>query len=83
MTDIFYGKKVALYMQSEVHTDDLYADGMKPADMDMDELGPPATVRGHQGVQGHSPRQWPVLCVRLSRFFASGATKAPSPWSSP
>lgn len=38
MTDIFYGKKVALYMQSEVHTDDLYADGMKSADMDMDEL---------------------------------------------
>jgi len=38
LTDILYGKKVAVYLQSEVHTSQLFADGMLYADMDIDEL---------------------------------------------
>lgn len=37
LTDILYGKKVALYLQSEVHTDDLFAEGLSAA-TDFDEL---------------------------------------------
>jgi len=39
LTDIIYGKKVALYLQSEVHTNDLFADALLSADgLDLDEL---------------------------------------------
>merc|ERR1712176_1049367 len=38
LTDILYGKKVALYMQSAVHTDVLFEDGLNPDDMDIDEM---------------------------------------------
>merc|ERR1711957_761106 len=40
LTDILYGKKVALYLQSEVHTNKLFEDGMQNADIDLDELWP-------------------------------------------
>merc|ERR1712087_210481 len=38
LTDILYGKKVALYLQSEVHTSELFSDAMMNPDMDLDEL---------------------------------------------
>lgn len=38
LTDILYGKKVALYLQSEVHTDELFAAGARGAEADVDEL---------------------------------------------
>jgi len=40
LTDILYGKKVALYLQSEVHTDELFAGSAAgaEADLDLDEL---------------------------------------------
>merc|ERR1712217_560091 len=38
LTDMLYGKKVALHIQSEVHTEQLFADGLMNADIDMDEL---------------------------------------------
>jgi len=38
LTDILYGKKVALYLQSEVHTDKLFAAGTEAKDADLDEL---------------------------------------------
>merc|ERR1712050_318041 len=38
LTDILYGKKVAVYVQTEVHTDMLFEDGLNPSDMDIDEM---------------------------------------------
>jgi len=38
LTDMLYGKKVALHLQSEVHTEQLFSDGLMSADIDMDEL---------------------------------------------
>merc|ERR1719188_968151 len=38
LTDILYSKKVALYLQSEVHTDELFAEGLRSDDIDWDEL---------------------------------------------
>jgi predicted ATPase len=38
LTDILYGKKVELRLQSEVHTEQLFADGLMSTDIDMDEL---------------------------------------------
>jgi len=38
LIDILYGKKVALYLQSEVDTDELFANSMMSPDLDMDEL---------------------------------------------
>lgn len=38
LTDILYGKKVSLHMQSEVHTNNLFEYGMQNADIDLDEL---------------------------------------------
>jgi len=38
LTDILYGKKVALYLQSEVHTSELFEYGMQSSDIDLDEL---------------------------------------------
>jgi len=38
LVDILYGKKVALYLQSEVDTDELFANSMMSPDLDMDEL---------------------------------------------
>lgn len=38
LTDIAYGKKVELYIQSEVHTDELFAASFSSPDVDIDEL---------------------------------------------
>jgi predicted ATPase len=38
LTDILYGKKVALYLQSEVHTSELFSGALMSPDMDLDEL---------------------------------------------
>jgi len=38
LTDILYGKKVCLHLQSEVHTEQLFADSLMNADIDLDEL---------------------------------------------
>merc|ERR1719401_3197778 len=38
LTDILYGKKVSLYLQCEVPTDQLFSDGMMNDALDMDEL---------------------------------------------
>jgi len=38
LTDMLYGKKVAMHLQSEVHTEQLFADGLMSSDIDMDEL---------------------------------------------
>ena len=38
LTNILYGKKVALCLQSKVHSEEIFAEGPANADMDMDEL---------------------------------------------
>jgi len=38
LTDILYGKKVSVYMQSEVPTAELFSDSVMTAELDMDEM---------------------------------------------
>jgi predicted ATPase len=38
LMDILYGKKVEVRLQSEVHTENLFADGLLSTDIDLDEL---------------------------------------------
>merc|ERR1712217_102311 len=38
LTDMLYGKKVVLQMQSEVDSGEIFSDGLKNADIDVDEL---------------------------------------------
>lgn len=38
LTDILYGKKVALRLQSEVHSEEIFAEGLANEDMDVDEM---------------------------------------------